>query len=253
VPGMETLILANSFIRSIHASLFDRIHRLVDIDLSGNLVNFIESLAFSRFKTLLTLDLSLNNLSMLSNDTFGDLFYLEALNLSSNRLEFLKNGIFRDLGRLEALDLSSNLIVAMGDFPFRSMPRLKFLHLEDNPLQELFHSAVFDTSNLYLKFIYISSVVRIDTMICFEIVKHLHASYVKNVLTVRYFDPINIIIVTDQVRKTHALNYTNEMCFFVGLLVRSQVVMNLIEDSDANEYINGCADYLVSVFKNLNE
>jgi hypothetical protein len=56
--------------------------------------------------------------------------------------------------------------------------------------------------------------------------------------------------MSDDRGEVHYTNYTIQECFYINVLVRNKVLLNLVDYKDVTEYVSKCADPIFSAYKN---
>ncbi|XP_037044070.1 toll-like receptor 3 [Bradysia coprophila] len=140
--------------------VYDSIHSITNIDLSGNHIKIVKKFHFtiegllvanlsgneianldssSIFKAhpqLQTLDLSFNRITSIVSDAFDGLLELNYLNLNDNQLKVIVEYVFAPLVSLKDLELCRNLIEKFENYPFVHLVNLKKISLEKNNFSE---------------------------------------------------------------------------------------------------------------------
>jgi Leucine-rich repeat (LRR) protein len=252
VPKIGSLILNKNKIVTVKRIYFTKVDAIKQLYLSENLISTIEDRVFNSSKQLLELDLSMNNISSLNNFTLVGLLSLQKLNLSSNRIQILQNGVFNDLVRIESLDLSSNMIRSIEKCTFFYTKHLRYLYIHQNPsLREFFIRGMIEKCER-LKYIYMSPDVLFSMSIYLNVKDDLKAGYIKQVLDMKYFSPVNIVTNYGGVEnKSGEINYTAEQCVYILFLLKNKVQFNMIDESDVNRYISDCAQTIMSAYLHI--
>jgi hypothetical protein len=227
---------------------FINIARIHNLYMSDNLISFIEDNVFKKVKELQVLDLSINNITNLFNFTLTGLFSLHTLNLSSNSIAYLQNGVFDDLARVITIDLSSNLIKSIEESTFIATRLMEKVYFHRNPLQRLFIKGMFAECE-ELTYIFISPLVEFNYSIYKEIKDDWKAAFAKQVLDMRYYWPVHIVINSDSPIGAHHVNYSPEQCLLILLLLKDKFQFNLVDYEDAIDYVSQCADSVMTAYK----
>ncbi|KAK0182220.1 hypothetical protein PV327_000381 [Microctonus hyperodae] len=112
-PTLVSLAMTRNLVREIPARMFLHFNKLINIELSGNMISSVTQNMFAGLEdTLLNLDLSNNRLISVSPLSLRNLL---SLNLASNNLKRLTPDTFTNLFRLKYLNISDNPLY--GGFP----------------------------------------------------------------------------------------------------------------------------------------
>ncbi|KAI5737359.1 hypothetical protein M8J76_012726 [Diaphorina citri] len=138
IPDAEYQItkfyLANN---SIHDLSFDKLDRLIYLDLSNNSIASLAPYQFSYLWRLQVLYLQFNQIRLIPNNTFYGLPSLRVLHLQGNDIEILKSMAFYGLSSLATLDLTHQQISKIEPGAFIGLRSLTVLDLSFNRLTRL--------------------------------------------------------------------------------------------------------------------
>lgn len=108
--------------------------RLVELDLSWNLIQEVHPNAFHQLVNLTLLNISHNNLESLPDNLFVERNMLRSLSLAYNQFKSVPRDISNHLDLLETLDISNNHLKHLKETTFRHNRRLQNLNLAHNRL-----------------------------------------------------------------------------------------------------------------------
>ncbi|XP_039748065.1 immunoglobulin domain and leucine-rich repeat-containing protein 2-like [Pararge aegeria] len=145
---LQDLIWTDSNITSIDIDVFKGLHRIQNIDLSGNEIKRTEQGLFARLSRLKYLNLSRNHIDDIPRFTFTDLENLELLDVSHNNLQVLPFQVFGQMTKLQYLDISHNKIATFLDYYFKPNRQLKSLFLNNNSLVKITSNALVNLKEL---------------------------------------------------------------------------------------------------------
>lgn len=117
------------------AVIFNKLFRLVILDLSYNNIDSVWSSMFKGLSSLQRLDLSHNELTNLDTGCFSNMINLYELDISNNRLKTLYPSLFYGLVGLSSINLNNNSISNISNAIFQSVSNLRELHLKSNNLK----------------------------------------------------------------------------------------------------------------------
>lgn len=112
-PTIVSLSMTRNLVREIPARMFSNFDKLVNIELSGNMLSSINQQTFANLEdTLLNLDLSNNRLVSIAPLSLNNLL---SLNIAMNNLKRITPDTFENLTKLKYLNISDNPLY--GGFP----------------------------------------------------------------------------------------------------------------------------------------
>ena len=109
-----TLIIINSGVTTLKQDSFDKMIRLIKIDLHGNAIYEIQSFNFKGLQSIIIFDLSNYRIIELNGLSFFGMISLQHLDLSYNKIHMIKQATFLGLYHIEVIDLTSNDIHFVG-------------------------------------------------------------------------------------------------------------------------------------------
>jgi hypothetical protein len=198
---------------------------------------------FKKLHTLEILSLTLNNLKSIENGIICDLKSLVALDLSSNQIVFIQKELLQKLSRLLYLNLCDNLIQDLDDTAFTSLTSLKFVNLRINPVVHLFKNQTFAGLS-QLKWVGISDRVYLDVEIIRLIKNQMTPRLVHEWLDMTFYDSIEITYTPN-----FTTPYTSNICYYIGYLIRNQILFNLEDDLFVEKFITDCKDWSTLVYR----
>lgn len=155
-PGLQTLYISKTEIKTLTPDLFLGLHNLTTIDLNSNYIENIKSGAFVAVKNLTTLILHSNRIRKISPRAFNGLKMLSTINLKGNNLKYVKPGTFNitgsptSLATFSEINLKGNRIKKLPDGLFAGVRAIKTLNLQSNFIgkieEKVFHGVemIFD-------------------------------------------------------------------------------------------------------------
>lgn len=130
--NLQRIYLSHCRISSIGDKTFRGLTNLIELDLTGNMLDRIPSESFSECPSLMKLTLSSNPIKSIKQYAFTQLLYLNTLELSYCDITRIEVGAFEGLTSLEWLSLNGNKLTTIKGkkiFP----DSLKGASLQDNP------------------------------------------------------------------------------------------------------------------------
>ncbi|XP_031334252.1 toll-like receptor 6 [Photinus pyralis] len=112
-------------------------YKLIDLDISHNLIPNITLNSFNSLQDLIKLNMANNLISAIS---IGSLDYLQSLiflNMSMNKIEEVDFGTFGNLERLNTLDISNNGLSNFQESTLHGTKNLTHLYLSDNLIKSI--------------------------------------------------------------------------------------------------------------------
>nr|XP_023021445.1 toll-like receptor 6 [Leptinotarsa decemlineata] len=136
INGFKSITVSKNRLKSIGKNNCSNVtSRVINFDLSYNIISELFSDTFEHLNTLKILKLEHNNISSLPIGLFSDLSSLINLNLSNNKLEQFYHGTFENLKNLQILDISNNKITDVKRY-LHSLANMNELYIQQN---KLFH------------------------------------------------------------------------------------------------------------------
>lgn len=130
---LQRIYLCRCRITSIDDRTFKGLTNLVELDLSGNLLETVPTETFLDCPSLMRLILNTNPIKAVRKAAFNHLSFLSTLELSQCEISSVEDGAFLGLYSLEWLHLNGNKLTAL---PTSHLPEsLKGVQLQDNPWQ----------------------------------------------------------------------------------------------------------------------
>ena len=114
ISNILILIIINSGVTSLKYDSFDKMIRLIRIDLHGNAIYEIQSFNFKGLKSIINFDLSNYQIKKLNGWSFYGMTRLLHLNLSYNMINMIKQATFFGLNKIKDIDLTGNDIQFIG-------------------------------------------------------------------------------------------------------------------------------------------
>lgn len=130
--NLQRIYLSRCRIRIIDDRAFKGLTNLVELDLSGNMLENVPSETFPDCPSLMRLTLSGNPVKALRKAAFNHLSFLSTLELSNCELSRVEEGAFQGLPNLEWLHLDGNRLTSLGGLGALS-GSLKGIELQNNP------------------------------------------------------------------------------------------------------------------------
>lgn len=157
VPSLEELNIASCNLSRILPSAFDKLKRIVYINLADNDIETLPETLFNNANTIEELDLSFNNIKSLPQGIFQqtslamlhlkynkighDLDFLtgdlQKLDLSYNKIESISGAMFKHLTGLQSLELKGNDITKINQGAFLNLRALRNIDLSFTMLDQL--------------------------------------------------------------------------------------------------------------------
>jgi len=135
--NLKNLQLFNNKINYIPPGVFDELHELEKVYLTGNQLNSLSVWTFRNNVALQYLHLNDNQLEKIPYGFFDGPYDLKSLDLSRNNMSALDLGIFDELVKLEVLNLSHNKLQWVWSEQFINLTELKELYLNNNNITYL--------------------------------------------------------------------------------------------------------------------
>ncbi|XP_035477376.1 leucine-rich repeat and immunoglobulin-like domain-containing nogo receptor-interacting protein 1 [Scophthalmus maximus] len=126
----KILNLTHNNIRTLVHQQFQTLARLLELDLSDNLLAIVEVEAFLGLQSLLTLRLARNHLKIIPVGAFAGLPNLQLLDISSNEILVFVDFTFRDLAALQCIKAADNDLVFISHQAFTGLTSLHELHID---------------------------------------------------------------------------------------------------------------------------
>ncbi|XP_022904395.2 leucine-rich repeat-containing protein 24-like [Onthophagus taurus] len=129
---LQKLYISHNHISRIDENAFKGLTNLIELDLSGNLLDVIPTVSFIDCPSLMRLILSFNPISYVKRYSFNHLTSLNTVELSSCQIEDIEENAFEGLPKIEWLKLDHNKIRFITDK--RILPKtLRGIELQGNP------------------------------------------------------------------------------------------------------------------------
>lgn len=130
--NLQRIYLSRCRIVNIDDRTFKGLSNLVELDLSGNLLEVIPTETFVDCRSLMRLTLSSNPIRTLKRAAFDNLPFLNTLELRNCEISKIEPGTFSGLNSLEWLHLSKNKLTSIKASSIM-LHTLKGVQLQDNP------------------------------------------------------------------------------------------------------------------------
>ncbi|XP_014235955.1 toll-like receptor Tollo [Trichogramma pretiosum] len=136
---LRELVLSNNSLSALAPGLFGGLDNLQSLDLSRNKLTskWVYRDTFDKLFKLVLLDLSFNQLTKIDSHVFRGLEQLQLLNLEHNEINVLADDCFLSLGNLRSLSLSHNRIVRFEASHSVGLAVLDQFFLDENKLQHI--------------------------------------------------------------------------------------------------------------------
>jgi len=135
--SLKNLQLFNNKIDYIPPGVFDKLHDLERVYLTGNELTDLSVWTFQHNVNLKYLHLSNNKLEKIPYGFFEGTYNLKSLDLSNNIMTELDLGLFNELVTLEVLNLSKNKLTWVWPEQFINLSELKEMYLNKNNISYL--------------------------------------------------------------------------------------------------------------------
>ncbi|EFA02723.2 Leucine-rich repeat-containing protein 4B-like Protein [Tribolium castaneum] len=130
--NLQRIYLCRCRITSIDDRTFRGLTNLVELDLSGNLLETVPSETFLDCPSLMRLSLNANPIKTLRRAAFNHLSFLNTIELSNCEISNVEQGAFQGLYSLEWLHLNGNKMTTLQGATY--LPKsLKGVQLQENP------------------------------------------------------------------------------------------------------------------------
>ncbi|KAM9339889.1 leucine-rich repeat and immunoglobulin-like domain-containing nogo receptor-interacting protein 1 [Symphorus nematophorus] len=126
----KLLNLTHNKIKTLVHQQFQTLTKLLDLDLSDNIMVIIEVEAFLGLQSLITLRLARNHLKIIHVGAFAGLPKLKLLDISSNEILVFLDFTFRDLAALQFIKAAGNDLVFISHQAFTGLTSLQEFHLD---------------------------------------------------------------------------------------------------------------------------
>lgn len=126
----ELLNLTCNQIKTLVRQQFRALTRLLDLDLSDNVMVSVEAEAFLGLQSLVTLSLARNRLKIFPAGAFSGLLSLRSLDISHNEILVFLDSTFGDLSALRSLKAAGNDLVFVSRQAFAGLTSLRELRLD---------------------------------------------------------------------------------------------------------------------------
>lgn len=132
VINLQRIYLCRCRITTIDDRTFKGLTNLVELDLSGNLLESIPTETFVDCPSLMRLTLSSNPIKTIRRSGFNHLAFLNTIELSNCEISYVEDGAFQEVYSLEWLHLNGNKLSTLQGT--RYLPEsLKGVQLQENP------------------------------------------------------------------------------------------------------------------------
>lgn len=132
---LEVLRLTDNEIEKIES--FPKLNKVINLNLSKNLLKFIDENYFANLANLQLLTLEDNKISLIHPNSFNKNLKLEEINLNRNKLKSLNPLIFIRNYNLKEISLNYNEINFVNNEIFTKIQNLQILHMRGNKINKL--------------------------------------------------------------------------------------------------------------------
>ncbi len=141
-PNLLSLVLGNNTLGTIDIDVFANLTKLQTLNMSGNNLdeNWIRPGIFDGLHSLVVLDLSGNHIARLDQGLLDDLAALQVLNLGHNKIHTIVSNSFLNQANLHILNLRHNQLESVQRQTLTGLSLLNTLLLDRNKIHTL-HSA----------------------------------------------------------------------------------------------------------------
>ncbi|KAH3712735.1 hypothetical protein DPMN_072490, partial [Dreissena polymorpha] len=119
---------------NLTSDMFDKLSKIVYLDLSSNGIVHIPDGVFKNLWRLITLKLENNGIEVITNGTFHGLTFLRTINLNGNKIREMTPYGFMGLSHLHALNLSYQSIQRLHQNTFSGLRNVRTLNLSHNAI-----------------------------------------------------------------------------------------------------------------------